>query len=143
MKRRLFLILTIVALSSALGSARKSDAEKRRHGSGLASAPESAHVRRNPYEGSADAALAGEKLFKRHCTECHGIDARGSEHAPPLDSASVYQAPPGDLFWFLTNGNLWRGMPSWSRLPDAQRWQIVSYLKTLRKPPGNRSSAVR
>jgi len=137
MKRRLFLILTILALSSALGSARKSDAEKRRHGSGLASAPESAHTRRNPYEGSADAALAGEKLFKRHCAECHGVDARGREHAPPLDSASVYQAPPGDLFWFLTNGNLWRGMPSWSRLPDAQRWQIVSYLKTLWKPPGH------
>ena len=137
MRRRLFLILTILALSSALGSARKSDAEKHRHGSGLASAPESAHTRRNPYEGSADAALAGEKLFKRHCAECHGIDGRGHEHAPPLDSASVYQAPPGDLFWFLTNGNLWRGMPSWSRLPDAQRWQIVSYLKTLRKPPGH------
>lgn len=134
MKRRVLLILTILALSSALGSARKSDAEKRRHGSGLASAPESAHARRNPYEGNADALLAGEKLFKRHCAECHGIDARGREHAPPLDSAAVYQAPPGDLFWFLTNGNLWRGMPSWSRLPDAQRWQIVSYLKTLRKP---------
>lgn len=134
MKRRLLLILTILALSTALGSARKSYSEKRRHGSGLASAPESAHTRRNPYEGSADAALAGEKLFKRHCAECHGVDARGREHAPPLDSAAVYQAPPGDLFWFLTNGNLWRGMPSWSRLPDAQRWQIVSYLKTLRKP---------
>ncbi len=137
MRRRLFLILSILALSCALGSARKSDAEKRRHGSGLASAPESAHTRRNPYQGSADAALAGEKLFKRHCAECHGVDARGREHAPALDSASVYQAPPGDLFWFLTNGNLWRGMPSWSRLPDAQRWQIVSYLKTLRKPPGH------
>src|SRR5260370_6887081 len=112
MKRRLFLMLTILALSSALGSARRRDTEKRRHGSGLASAPESAHTRRNPYEGSADAALAGEKLFKRHCAECHGVDARGREHAPPLDSASVYQAPPGDLFWFLTNGNLWRGESS-------------------------------
>src|SRR2546425_5248982 len=99
MKRRLFLVLTILALSSALGSARKNDAEKRRHGSGLASAPESAHTRRNPYQGSADAALAGGKLFKRHRAGSHGNDAPGREQAPPLRSASVYQAPPGGLFW--------------------------------------------
>jgi mono/diheme cytochrome c family protein len=23
------------------------------------------------------------------------------------------------------------GMPSWSRLPEQQRWQIVSYVKSL------------
>src|SRR2546426_4439714 len=136
MKRRLFLILTILALSSALGSARKSDAGKRRHGTGLASAPESAHTRRNPYEGSADAALAGEKLFKRHCAECHGVDDRGREHAPPLDSASVYQAPPGDLFWFLTNGNLWRGKASGGRFAGAARRGNVFFLKNLWEPPG-------
>jgi len=35
------------------------------------------------------------------------------------------------LFWFLRNGNLRQGMPSWSGLPDQQRWQIVSFLKTV------------
>jgi len=42
--------------------------------------------------------------------------------------------PAGALFWFL-NGNLKHGMPpSWSRLPDERRWQLVSYLKSLATP---------
>jgi len=41
--------------------------------------------------------------------------------------------PAGALFWFLY-GNLKHGMPSWSRLPDERRWQLVSYLKSLATP---------
>ena len=33
--------------------------------------------------------------------------------------------------WLLTNGSMKNGMPSWSRLPEQQRWQIVSFLKSL------------
>ena len=43
----------------------------------------------------------------------------------------VQQASPGTLFWILTNGVVRRGMPVWSKLPEPQRWQIVSYLKSL------------
>src|ERR1039458_2643568 len=48
----------------------------------------------------------------------------------------VQQASPGTLFWILTNGVVRRGMPVWSKLPEPQRWQIVSYLKPL-TPAGN------
>jgi hypothetical protein len=44
------------------------------------------------------------------------------------------QASPGALFWFLTNGRLAAGMPEWSRLPAARRWQIIAYLQSI----GNR-----
>jgi len=40
------------------------------------------------------------------------------------------------LFWKMTNGNPDRGMPSFSKLPELQRWQIVLYLRTL-KPADN------
>jgi hypothetical protein len=53
------------------------------------------------------------------------------ERAPDLHSPVVREAAPGTLFWFLKNGNLKEGMPSWSRLPDQQIWQLVSYLRTL------------
>jgi mono/diheme cytochrome c family protein len=98
-------------------------------GLGLVAAPESAHGRPDPYAGQRDAVLAGGKLFARHCAGCHGRDGRGGRRGPPLDSAPVREAPPGDLFWFVTNGNLARGMPAWSRLPEAQRWQLVTFLK--------------
>ncbi len=44
----------------------------------------------------------------------------------------VQNATPGEMVWFLRNGNLAAGMPSWSGLPLERRWQIVAYLKTLR-----------
>ncbi len=107
---------------------------------GLARAPESAHARTNPYEGGLDAARAGGKLFRRHCVECHGEKAQGSRRAPPLDSQRVRAAPAGDVFWFLTNGNLAAGMPSWSRLPDPQRWQIVAFLQQLDSRPSAKAA---
>jgi len=46
-------------------------------------------------------------------------------------------ATPGEIFWVITNGVVRRGMPSWSRLPEIQRWQIVTYLESLNRPPGS------
>ncbi|TAM84131.1 MAG: c-type cytochrome [Acidobacteria bacterium] len=95
-------------------------------------APASAFRLQNPYAGRPEAALAGRKLFLRHCAQCHGENAEGRGNAPPLRSELILETPDGVLFWFLKNGNLRAGMPSWSGLPPEQRWQIVSFLKTLR-----------
>ncbi len=98
-------------------------------GHGLASVPASAPERVNPFGESADAVAAGRKLFLRHCAECHGDDGGGGHRGPSLDSRRLHQASQGALFWFLTNGRLAAGMPEWSRLPAARRWQIVAYLQ--------------
>ena len=94
-------------------------------------APDGAVTLQNPYYGQDAAKRAGAKLFQRHCGSCHGQDAAGQNHAPALASPEVRNAPPGALFWVLRNGSLRRGMPSFSHLPEQQRWQIVTYLKTL------------
>jgi hypothetical protein len=47
-----------------------------------------------------------------------------------LTTALVKNAAPGELFWFITNGDLNKGMPSWSQLPKQQRWQIVTFLES-------------
>jgi len=116
-------------LLTALATAGAHDHE--RHKRGLDAAPDSAHRLSNPYERDSDAVSAGRKLFLRHCAECHGRDARGLDKAPALLSKRVQGASRGDLFWLLTNGNLGGGMPAWSRLPEARRWQLVSFLKSL------------
>jgi mono/diheme cytochrome c family protein len=133
MSRRLFLMISILILCVALGSAGRTSDEGEKHASKLAGAPASAGARANPYVGKPEAVRAGRKLFQRYCAECHGADLAGRGKAPALDSGWVEQAMPGDLYWFLTNGNLRTGMPSWSRLPDQQRWQLVTYLKSLPK----------
>ena len=85
----------------------------------------------NPFENQENAKQAGAKLFKRHCASCHGQDATGRDRAPALASPNVRSAPAGVLFWVLRNGSLRYGMPSFSHLPEQQRWQIVTYLKSL------------
>jgi mono/diheme cytochrome c family protein len=97
----------------------------------LAKAPEKARTRPNPLATDPDAVAAGKKLFERHCGGCHGDTAEGGKKGPSLRATEIQQATPGTLFWLLTNGVVRRGMPVWSKLPEPQRWQIVSYLKSL------------
>jgi mono/diheme cytochrome c family protein len=86
----------------------------------------------------AVAATAGRKLFEQHCAACHGIDATGTRRAPSLQSADLQATDAEWIFHFITNGDLRNGMPSWSRLPEERRWQIVAYIKSL---PSRRGSS--
>jgi mono/diheme cytochrome c family protein len=132
----LLLLLASAALAVA-GAAREKDSKEPGDDRGvlraIAQAPLAARDWHNPYEGQPDAVAAGKKLYLQHCAECHGADARGLRRAANLRSPGVQNATPGELVWFLRNGNLWRGMPSWSGLPVERRWQIVTYLKSLRR----------
>jgi mono/diheme cytochrome c family protein len=100
-------------------------------GSWLPKVPEKDRTRANPYENDGQAVLVGQKLFQQHCASCHGATAEGKGKRPNLHSDTIRSAKPGELQWLLTNGYLAKGMPSWSRLPEQQRWQLVTYLKTL------------
>ena len=130
--RRMPMALTIVIimLVSRIGLGKK-EPTKGNLGSELRRAPISAQSLHNPYTGRDDAIKAGQKLYRRHCADCHGADGRGKEKAPNLSSPIIQSVTPGTLFWFLRNGNLSQGMPAWSRLPDQQLWQIVTFLQTL------------
>lgn len=101
----------------------------------LGKAPAKDAARSNPLESDPEAIRAGDKLFHLHCAECHGEMAEGGKKAPSLLAAQAQKATPGTLFWLLTNGVVRRGMPVWSKLPESQRWQLVSYLKSLSGPP--------
>jgi mono/diheme cytochrome c family protein len=96
-------------------------------------APADAASRTNPLARKPEAAAGGEKLFKRNCVECHGQDGGGlaKKNSADLLLPEVQSQSDGTLFWKLTNGNTDRGMPSFSRLPELQRWQVVLYLRTL------------
>src|SRR5690349_10203436 len=90
--------------------------------------PKTANLR-NPMQHSVPAQRAGAKLFERECAACHGSQRQGTSKAPPLNLPAVRGASPGALFWVLRNGSLRRGMPSFAHLPDARRWQIVTFLQ--------------
>ena len=54
------------------------------------------------------------------------------KHAADLQLPVVQQQTDGTLFWKITNGNPDRGMPSFSNVPELQRWQIVLYLRSFK-----------
>jgi glucose/arabinose dehydrogenase len=98
-------------------------------------APPSTASLENPYRGQASAAEAGGKLYAAQCAACHGRSAEGTGNVPALAHAAVQSEPDGEVFWFITEGSSSGAMPSWAALPEQQRWQLVTYLKTLVDTP--------
>ena len=97
-------------------------------------APSDAVSEANPLADRPELAAGGRKLFRRHCATCHANDGKGLKNAADLQLDVVQQQTDGVLYWKITNGNPRRGMPSFSSIPDLQRWQIVLYLRSLAKP---------
>jgi mono/diheme cytochrome c family protein len=132
-----------VAVSAAPAwaqTASSASSSKTFHFEELSKAPKKEADRLNPMATDPDAVAAGAKLFDLHCNECHGENAHGKKKGPNMNSLDVQQATPGTLFWLLTNGVVRKGMPVWSKLPEPQRWQLVTYIKSL--PKGNTSARV-
>jgi glucose/arabinose dehydrogenase/cytochrome c5 len=96
-------------------------------------APASSATLQNPATGQQNAA-AGQQLYQQRCASCHGANAQGTGNIPSLASGATQAAKPGELFWFITHGDISNGMPAWESLPAQQRWQIVTYLKYLNTP---------
>ena len=81
-----------------------------------------------------------KKLAEQNCATCHGPGGKGDGPAAaalpppkPADwtSAKVAAETDGEIFWKISNG---RGsMPPWKHLPDNQRWQLVTYIRSLQK----------
>lgn len=94
-------------------------------------APPAARTKANPLAGNTTAAAGGKRLFLRECRECHLENGAGKKKAADLRSGAVQQQTDGELFWKITNGNFDTEMPSFSRLPELQRWQLVLYLRQL------------
>jgi glucose/arabinose dehydrogenase len=94
-------------------------------------APAAARAEKNPYAGQAKAALAGKDIYARTCSTCHGATGEGTGSVPPLKNGPTQNASDGAVFWYITQGDISSGMPSWASLPAQQRWQVVTYLKTL------------
>jgi mono/diheme cytochrome c family protein len=127
MLKKLLWSIVLVLLGVTLALAAAGD------GVWMTKVPEKDRQKHNPFDGSPNAIAAGAKLFRQNCASCHGEEGLGRDKHPNLHSDRVRAATPGELEWLLTNGSLKNGMPSWSRLPEQQRWQIVSYLKELSK----------
>lgn len=92
-------------------------------------APTETRSLKNPY-GSHTTAEGGQ-LYLRYCSSCHGQKGEGTGNIPKLVKGPTQSAPDGEIFWYVTNGDIKNGMPPWSSISEKQRWAIISYLKAL------------
>jgi len=93
-------------------------------------APAKEAARANPLAGRADVEAGGSKVFHQRCTICHGDDATGTDRGPDLTTSRVQAQSDGALFWKISSGNTRKGMPTFSFLPEPQRWQVVMHLRS-------------
>jgi mono/diheme cytochrome c family protein len=94
----------------------------------------------NPEAKNPSAPAVGRKRFLRNCVNCHGEDGSGhNASGADLRAPDVQEQRDGALFWKITHGNTTNGMPSFAALPETDRWDIVTFLRTLKESNGNRS----
>jgi glucose/arabinose dehydrogenase/mono/diheme cytochrome c family protein len=92
-------------------------------------APASAKELTNPYEGQHPATAKAD--YHLRCAQCHGEYGEGTGNIPALATGKAQGASDGELFWYITKGDVNNGMPSWESLPEQGRWQIINYLRVL------------
>lgn len=92
-------------------------------------APANVKAASNPYVGQQ--ADAGATLYKNRCAACHGPAGEGSGNIPSLAAEKAQGASDGELFWYITKGDLNNGMPSWAGIPEKERWLIINFLRVL------------
>lgn len=105
----------------------------------LSPAPSAA--KKNPIAATLESIGAGQKIYAKTCTMCHGKsgDADGPAvielniHPARLSDPNLANESDGSLFWKITTGK--KPMPAYGkRLSETDRWNLVNYVRTLSKP---------
>ncbi len=99
--------------------------------------PEAERSAANPLANDASAAAAGAQTYTQKCAKCHGANAEGKGSHPSLRTQKIQDATPGELNWIISHGTGMHGMPGFGKLSESERWQLVSYIKSL---PGSAGS---
>jgi mono/diheme cytochrome c family protein len=99
---------------------------------------------------SAEAIALGKQVYAKQCSACHGAEGRGDGeasyllyprprnfHAGKFRLVSTWEGVPSDddLFQTISRGMPGSAMPAWEHLPEATRWALVAYVKSLVEPP--------
>lgn len=119
----------IIFLMASLGTAQ--DAWK---------APPEANKLKNPLVGKEEAIKGGKKIFATMCAICHGEKGKGDGIAGAalnpkptnFTNTAFHSQSDGAIFWKITEGRA--PMASYkATLSEEKRWQLVSYIRTLKK----------
>ena len=103
--------------------------------------PEAAKIT-NPVAATPESIATGKQVYTRYCAVCHGINAEGgsgSDISPPAPDLTDKEwkrgSTDGEIFSVIKNGvppDL--NMEPWGdRIKDNDIWNVVNYIRSLKK----------
>jgi mono/diheme cytochrome c family protein len=94
----------------------------------------------NPVAADEASLVAGARLYRDHCTLCHGDPAHPK--SPLADSLNppppqfMADMPENQNFYILEHGIRWTAMPGWKNVLTVQQiWQTVTFLSHMNDLP--------
>jgi len=103
-------------------------------------APKSADAITNPLKNDVKAVKQGKAIYAQFCAICHGDKGKGdgmaaaalNPKAANFTTEKFNSQTDGAVYWKLTEGR--SPMASYKEtLSETKRWQLVNYLKSLKK----------
>ena len=100
---------------------------------------------KNPTIDFKSSITRGEEMYIKNCSKCHGLNGNGYgvvAHGFNTWPRQLWTWNNADsaadtyLFWILENGK--SDMPPWGLvLSENERWDLINYIKTIKKPEEN------
>jgi mono/diheme cytochrome c family protein len=104
--------------------------------------PADAREMKNPFPETEARQTEAREHFVGHCSMCHGIDGRGQTimgrnlypKVPPMTDMGTQQLTDGELFYIISNGVRFTGMPAWGGEDSPESiWGLVAFIRRLPK----------
>lgn len=102
--------------------------------------PAGARELRNPYPLAPERLASARAHWIAHCATCHALDGSGNTAlgknmyppAPDMRDATTQSLSDGELFYIISNGVRFTGMPAWGgeHSPE-ETWELVGFLRKL------------
>lgn len=102
--------------------------------------PAGARELKNSYSVTAESMAAARTHWVDHCATCHGLDGSGRTvlgrnlypPAPDMRETIVQNLTDGELYYIISNGVRFTGMPAWGgeHSPE-ETWQLVAFSRRL------------
>jgi len=98
---------------------------------------------KNPLSPTQENLLAGARLYRDKCSDCHGGPTNpnsdyGRSFYPPVPQfmKQAPDMPDHENFYIIKHGVRWTAMPAWGNImTDSEIWQVVMLLNRFEKLP--------
>lgn len=102
--------------------------------------PAGAKELKSPKPVSEGGMVEAREHFVKHCSACHGLDGRGNTvfgrnmypKVPDLTDSQTQQLTDGELFYIISNGVRFTGMPAFGGEDSPESiWALVAFIRRL------------